>query len=283
MLGFKHWFVPPLPATGELRVQGIGVQESMPPCTVNRPSGTPDYLFMYFYDEVSVEQDGAIREAGPRSFKIWEPRVPQRYGNPSARWAHTWIHCEGPWVADRLREVPLPLNRIVAISDPALVERHLLEIHEELTTQAEPDPAIVQNVLQNLLRRLARAFDAEHPSNRVPERFLEVKKHMEAHFVEPLTLGMLAERAHLSVPHFSAEFRRHFEVSPIEYLIRLRLHAAAYHLRNVNYRVSEVGGLVGYDDIYYFSKLFKKRYGISPRAMRARMAATLSEAPPPGV
>lgn len=237
---------------------------------------------MYFSDGVTIEQDGRIRAFPPQSFKIWEPRVSQHYGDSEGRWNHSWIHCDGPLVAVQVREGRVPLNRVVTLGDPSLVEKHLLEIHEELASQSQPDPMILKNLFQNMLHRLSRTIEGEEDTRsqrRIPERFLAMKKYMEAHFVEPLTLDNLAERARLSVPHFCSEFRRYFEVAPVEYLIRLRMHAAAYYLRNINHSVSEVAGLVGYDDIFYFSKLFKKRYGVSPRAMRASVTAAPSETP----
>ena len=274
MTEFKHWFVPPVPPHGEFRVHGIGVRELMSPCMINRPSGTVDHLFMYFHDGVTIEQEGVIASIPPRSFRIWEPGVRQCYGNTSGPWVHSWMHCDGALVTERVREARVPVNRVVALRDPSLVERHLLEIHEELTTQSPPDLVVVTNLFQNMLQRVARNLEGDgnvRLSNRVPERFLEIKKYMEAHFVESLTLKSLADRARLSVPHFCSEFRRYFEIPPVEFLIRLRMHAAAYHLRNLNQSVSEVARLVGYDDIFYFSKLFKKRYGMSPRAMRTRI------------
>ena len=60
-------------------------------------------------------------------------------------------------------------------------------------------------------------------------------------------------------------------MSPIEFVIRQRLERAQYLLRNQNLAVGEVGRLVGYEDIFQFSKLFKKRFGESPRSMRTRM------------
>ncbi len=287
MKGFKHWFVPPAPATDAFRVHGIGVLEIMPPCMINRPSGTSDYLFMYFYDGVTVEQDGQPRAIPPRSFRVWEPRVPQLYGNQNDRWNHSWIHCDGPVVADQLREAQIPLNQVLSLEEPALVEKSLLQIHDELTSQSAPDPVIVRNLFQNMLHGVVRTLEGggsfRSVRRRIPERFLTMKKYMEAHFVEPLTLEHLADCTNLSVPHFCSEFRKHFAVPPVEYLIRLRMHAAMYYLPNINHSVSEVARLVGYDDLYYFSKLFKKRYGLSPRAMRNRMMqlAAASEARPP--
>ena len=55
------------------------------------------------------------------------------------------------------------------------------------------------------------------------------------------------------------------------YVATLRMHRAAYLLADENLRISEIGAMVGYDDLYYFSRCFKKHYGLSPRAMRRRM------------
>ena len=74
--------------------------------------------------------------------------------------------------------------------------------------------------------------------------------------------------AHCSVPHFCSEFKTHFGTSAIAYVTTLRLHTAAHLLQNRNLRVSDVARAVGYEDIYYFSRHFKTRYGVAPSAMR---------------
>ncbi len=55
----------------------------------------------------------------------------------------------------------------------------------------------------------------------------------------------------------------------MEYALRRRLHPAAYLLHEVNLSVTEVGRAVGYDDLFHFSKLFKKAHGAAPRAIFA--------------
>ena len=58
------------------------------------------------------------------------------------------------------------------------------------------------------------------------------------------------------MPHFCSEFKRHFGESAIQHLIRLRLQHAVYLLRDENLRIGEVAEQTGYEDLYYFSKLF---------------------------
>ncbi|MBO5099557.1 MAG: helix-turn-helix transcriptional regulator, partial [Clostridia bacterium] len=53
-------------------------------------------------------------------------------------------------------------------------------------------------------------------------------------------------------------------VSPINYVIDQRMNAAADMLTNTTFPISEISKKVGYEDSYYFSRLFKNRVGVSP-------------------
>lgn len=56
----------------------------------------------------------------------------------------------------------------------------------------------------------------------------------------------------------------------MEYAIRRRLHHAAYLLHDVNLLVTKIGRAVGYEDLFHFSKLFKKAHGMAPRDFRRK-------------
>jgi len=267
---FKHWFVPPLDIAPDLRIRGIGVRELMSPCIVNRPAGTEDYMFMFFYDSVQIDDHGHKEFRVPESMKIWEPGQKQWYGHPEQSWNHSWIHCEGAFVRRLLKTERLPLNRTLSLPDPALTEKALLEIHGELTGFSPPHPVIVKHLFENWICRIARMLSGRDRINSVPKKLLEAKQFIEMHFTEKLRLGDLAFRTCLSVPHFCSEFKRHFKVSALHYVIQLRLHWAAQELHNQNRNISEIAVLAGFNDLFYFSRLFKKYFGVGPRLMRRR-------------
>ena len=58
---------------------------------------------------------------------------------------------------------------------------------------------------------------------------------------------------------------------PIDYLIDLRIKRAQRLLRTSRARMKEIAAAVGIEDIYHFSKLFKKRVGCSPSEYRVRL------------
>lgn len=94
---------------------------------------------------------------------------------------------------------------------------------------------------------------------------LAARRHLEEHLVEPLRLATLARHAGWSVPHFCDRFRRHFGTSAIAMLIDLRLHQARLLLTDRNLTVETVAQRVGYADYRQFTKLFRKRFGCTPR------------------
>jgi len=269
MRGIKHFFsVLPID-TKELTIRGIGVQEHMPLCIVDRPRGTNDYLFIFFYDPVWIGTGGKPAFHPPGTLVLWAPGQAQHYGNRNQPYNHTWIHCDGTFIRNQLRANRLACNMPLPLSDPSLMEQHLIAIHTELTNQGRPDPVIVRNLLENWLRTTARTLQRQRAADAIPKPLLAIRHFIESEYASPLDLPDLAARSKLSVSHFCALFKRHFGLAPIEYLIRHRMHQAAYLLRDREVTISEAGRRVGYEDLFHFSKLFKKHFGASPRHWRS--------------
>jgi AraC-like DNA-binding protein len=237
-------------------------------CIVDRIGGTGDHLFMFFYDPVTIGAGGKAATSPPGSMMIWTPGRDQYYGNRERPYRHTWIHCDGTWIAALLRQNRLPLNRPFPLSDPAGFEQALLQIYAELTTRARPDRRIVRNLLENWMRDAARSLRAKPERKPHPRALLAIRRFMEAEHARPLTLPDLAAQAQLSVSHFCSQFKAAFGTAPIEHLIRHRLHQACYLLRDREVTISDAARRVGYDDLFHFSKLFKRHFGVSPRKWR---------------
>lgn len=77
-----------------------------------------------------------------------------------------------------------------------------------------------------------------------------------------------------SVSHFSKLFRLTTGMSPIEYFIHLKMQKACQLLYAEDFRVKQIAAFLGYDDPYYFSRLFKKYMNTSPEAYRKSVRKT---------
>jgi AraC-like DNA-binding protein len=81
-------------------------------------------------------------------------------------------------------------------------------------------------------------------------------------------LEQLAARTGFSPQHINRVFRRTLGVTPLRYLTRVRMERAAALLIHSELTVHAVARRVGYDDPYYFSRVFKQCYGCSPSKYR---------------
>lgn len=99
---------------------------------------------------------------------------------------------------------------------------------------------------------------------------LRAKDLVDARYFEPLGVDEMASAAGLSRAHFSREFRRAFGVSPYGYLLTRRLERAAALLRNTDNSVAEICVAVGLASVGSFTTSFRRMYGASPTAYRAR-------------
>lgn len=90
------------------------------------------------------------------------------------------------------------------------------------------------------------------------------KKYIEEHLDEPLTTDRLAAIAGMPSRRFAALFRKRYGTSPHDYLTRTRLQQAIRIMLRPSQKLKDVAHAVGYDDEFYFSRLFKRVYGLSP-------------------
>lgn len=97
----------------------------------------------------------------------------------------------------------------------------------------------------------------------------KIMDYFEDHYEEKISLDQIASNMYLSPFYVSRIFKAETGNTPIHYLIEVRL-TKAYRLleEEPEWSIQEVAAKVGYDDAYHFSKLFKKKYGIAPSAVR---------------
>ena len=80
----------------------------------------------------------------------------------------------------------------------------------------------------------------------------------------------MAEEVRLSASHFSRLFAERTGHSPIDYFIQLKIQRACQLLNNSDWSIAEVAREMGFEDQFYFSRLFRKVMNMSPREYRKR-------------
>ncbi|OCT15252.1 hypothetical protein A8709_14230 [Paenibacillus pectinilyticus] len=93
----------------------------------------------------------------------------------------------------------------------------------------------------------------------------KVIQYMYEHYHEELDFNVLIQTGELTPNYFRKLFKEATGKTPLELLISIRLEKAKMLMQEGKYNISTISAMVGYPDIHYFSKLFKKVEGISPK------------------
>ena len=100
------------------------------------------------------------------------------------------------------------------------------------------------------------------------ERLCSVVSYLNKHYFEPLDIGQCAGMLCLSSGRFAHLFKETTGMSPYAYILQLRMEKASELLALTDIPVAEISQRVGFDDPLYFSRMFRKRYGVCPKVFR---------------
>ena len=92
----------------------------------------------------------------------------------------------------------------------------------------------------------------------------KVCAHIKKHYMDEVRLDELASVAHLNKNYLIRQFKKEIGISPISYLINVRMQHAKKFLAETNLPVTTVASNCGYADPAFFSSYFKKRYSLTP-------------------
>lgn len=87
----------------------------------------------------------------------------------------------------------------------------------------------------------------------------KTKQYIDQHSEEPLSLTSLSHMAGISANHYSELFKKHFDVSVSDYITKKRMARAKQLMAKGNAKLKDIALEIGYQDPYYFSRIFKKK------------------------
>jgi len=145
----------------------------------------------------------------------------------------------------------------------------------------DQDKTAAQHLETNaLLRLLLAPFLSVHSPSSVSNtleglrRFDRVLEHIQQNLASPIALAELAELAELNAAYFSDLFGRLMGLPPIQYVNRRKMEHAQTLLLTTDRPLKWVARQCGFDDEFYFSRLFKKITGLAPAHYRRQARLT---------
>lgn len=261
------------PLTRDLCVTHIGHFSAAGGHYVERSQGTLQHILIACIGGAGSCQLGDREwRMEPGDVLLLPPREYHSYrADELSPWTIFWFHFRGLRAADYLASLGVTSNSpVLSVDEP----RVLLEAFEDSfrhVTHGFGEAALVG--LSTAFARLLGLVKvhqrvAGSRSRQAETRLLKALSLMRDDLAHPWTLPDLAREAHLSVPHFSELCRRQSGMPAIALLTRLRLQRAMDLLQHGHHNVAEAAIAVGYEDPFYFSRLFKKHMGMAPSACR---------------
>ncbi|MCB0172970.1 MAG: AraC family transcriptional regulator [Anaerolineae bacterium] len=187
-------------------------------------------------------------------------------------WTIHWVHFTGS-TGDYLIHL-LPSTTQILPVDPAAADgaAHLFQAcyHTLEDGFSEQRLLYCAQVLHHLLGVVFfhnQYFSTGPPVTRPPS-IETALQYLQENISRSLTLADIAHTAGLSVAHFSTLFKQQMSYSPLDYFIHIKIQRACFLLDTTTLSVREIGSQVGYEDPYYFSRIFRKVMGVPPRAYR---------------
>ncbi len=160
------------------------------------------------------------------------------------------------------RNLILDDSRIVACISELIREYNSKEIGFELAVKSSVYRLIVLLLRGHVGRIMTNGeFAAKQNSLR---RFDSILNYMEEHSDETIPLSELAKQANVTVSYFCRLFRQITGQTTTDYRNRIRLEKSLSLLKEGDLNVTEIALRCGFDDVNYFSRLFRRSYGVSP-------------------
>lgn len=145
-----------------------------------------------------------------------------------------------------------------------LEEDHLkAQINEKVLASSEHTAAFL---IQQYCESLEQLIGLRKYKNKL--NLGEVRQYIDHHFAEAVTLDALARAFFVSKEYLSKVFKLEYGRNVTDYILHLRMEKAKEWLKDEGIPIKTVAELIGYEDVGYFYRVFKKHYGIAPGEMR---------------
>lgn len=184
-------------------------------------------------------------------------------------WKYAWISFLGA-------SSSVYMDRLLSVSDERYILRHL-QVEDYLNNITKiiciSGPPISQFLMSNsilfkIMANLLEEIDYRESDSTVHDTVDEIKFYLDMNYPKKIQISQVASMFGLHPNYMSRIFKDKYGMSPKQYLMDQKLKKASRLLVTTDHPVSLISGSLGFEDPLAFSKLFKKKYTISPTDYR---------------
>lgn len=260
-----------LESTNFLQVNCCGIfEQTAESSTTIRPNGRRDYQLIIVSKGSAVFKHKECEITLMNNEMILIPpyeRNEYHYSDPIDA---LWIHFSGTAVREILETYDIkPFTKYIISNSShflSYAEKIIKEFQLKRIGYMNNCNGYLLNVLTLAKRRIEEYNEKNGASTVSVLNF--IVEEMKTNFADNNDISYYAKMCDLSVSRFAHLFTEKYGISPYKYLLNIRLNQAKYLLTQTNIQITENAKSIGYEDPFYFSRIFKKYIGVSPNNYR---------------
>ncbi|MDR0404067.1 MAG: AraC family transcriptional regulator [Treponema sp.] len=223
----------------------------------------------------TFETQGKTYAVNPGSVLFLPPGIWHRYRPvPDIGWHEYWVGFKGSFVQNLFGEGVFSADKLffeLGLNN-RMIENFQL-IFEEIKTQ---QPLYQFRVCSEIISLIAEIHTQERRREQ-PNHYQKIvdtaKNLMRANVFGGINLPSIAKQIGLSVSHLNEIFKTYTSMTPYQYFIQLKINKAGSLLEN-DISVKEAAYKLGFNDQFYFSRLFKSKTGVTPSEWKAMIRSS---------
>ncbi|MGR6126151.1 AraC family transcriptional regulator [Paenibacillus sp. SER-28] len=253
----------------------LGKEEKMPGAEYHwhglKRKDVDTYVFKYTLSgsgSLDLEGKSYSLKAGEAFFV--EIPSDHRYYFPkdSEGWEFIFITLVGREAAECWRFMKEQSGPVLKVPPDSKLIQLLLKIYQDTSDQKITDAYHASAKAYEFIMECYRFIKNIESTEGFSLQITKALSYIQTHYSKPITLDEIAAVSGFSRYYFIKQFQHQLNMTPMQYLTKIRIQKAAELLRSTTSSVTDIADIVGYANANYFNKVFRKAVGVSAGAFR---------------
>lgn len=242
----------------------------------NRPNGLPDWQIIYVFSGKMEHHfaDGSIAYMVPGDIIIYPLGVLQRYRCVAELTSYAWVHFTGHASSELVETTGFSPLKIFHTQVNSTAITYIHSMIEEVRRQKPCYELKTVSIFLDYMSFLAREIKNESKKSAKYAKLLPALREIENNPFPHKTNEEYAALCGIDAYYFIHLFKEVTGLSPLKYATDLSMRKAGKLIGETDMDVGDISSSLGYDDPCYFSRKFRKFYGLTPSEYRKRQRDT---------
>lgn len=232
-------------------------------------NGRKDYYLLYLNKgTMNIDLNGKRYNMNSGQLVVILPNTPFYYNNEKdSSIEYIWLHFSGFEARELLEKTAVECNKILTVGFDERIIEGFNGLFSEYTSREE---GFEMSCISRLIA-LCVLFGRRVKKSKLKGETVNLSaslNYIHKNFNADISVDFLAQMEHLSTGYYRSLFKRLTGMSPIDYITGVRLRHSCELMKVTNLSIKEISAMVGYEDQMYFSRIFRKKMGLTPKNYR---------------